>query len=498
MKMFIKTLTAALLLSGTCLAGTLTLPTVFSDHMVLQRDRKVPVWGTAAPGTAVTVEFAGQNKTATADAEGKWRLDLDPLKVSAEPRVFKVSAGDQSTAENVEFNDVLVGDVWLCSGQSNMELPLGGTKKNPIENSAAEVAAANHPLIRLYQTPRLYASKPVGKIDAKWTQCTPETARTFSAAAYFFGRKLQEDLKIPIGLLQSAWGGTSIDAFTPPEGYEGLPSLAQLHRVAQDMPEIGGEGLDARKAKKERQTASAVYNGMLHAHIPYAIKGAIWYQGERDHLDGMLYVDKTRALLNGWRKLWGIDFPFYFVQIAPFKYVGGQGEEDPSLLPIFWEAQATIPKVVPNTAMAVITDAATPENIHPPYKKPPGVRLALLAEKHTYGLDVVSSGPVLRKLEKKDGALVVTFDHAEGLTTRDGKDPDWFQVAGQDGVFKPASAKIKGNTVVLASPEVPEPQAMRFGWDKIAMPNLMNGAGLPASAFRADLSSAANLTNSNN
>ena len=471
-------------ISGSCLAGPLTLPSVFSDQMVLQRDQKVPVWGVAAPQAGITVEFAGQSKSTTAGADGRWRVDLDPMPASAESRVFKVSASGQPP-ETVSFQDVLVGEVWLCSGQSNMDLPLGGTRKNRVENSEAEVAAANYPLIRLFQTPKTYAAKPLERIEAKWTLCTPETVKTFSAAAYFFARKLLEDLKVPVGMLQSAWGGTSIDAWTAPSGYEGLPSLDKQRRITLNMPALGGVALDAKKSKKERQTPSAIYNGMIDAHIPYAIRGVIWYQGERDHLDGMLYVDKTKALLNGWRKLWGYDFPFYFVQIAPFNYVGSAGEEDPSLLPIFWEAQSTIPQAIPGTAMAVISDAATPDNIHPPNKKPVGQRLALLAEAHTYGLDVESSGPVFRELEKKDGALRLKFDHARGLSTRDGKAPDWFEVAGRDGVFKPATATIEGETVIVRAPEVPEPQAVRFAWHKIAMPNLVNAAGLATSAFRA-------------
>lgn len=469
--------------TGVALGATLSLPTVFSDHMVLQRERALPVWGQARPGAKVSVMFGGKARATQADAGGKWRLELDPLGASAEGRELEVIAEDPAGVERVKFADVLVGEVWLCSGQSNMELPLGGSKKNPVLNSAAEVAAANRPLIRLYRTPKVYASTPLPWIDAQWEVCTPETVREFSAVAYFFGCKLQRDLGVPVGLLQAAWGGTSIDPWTAPGGYEGIASLDNLRRIAETMPPLGEEK-DPAKMKRVRQTPTALFNGMIHAHIPFGIRGTIWYQGEHDHLDGMLYVDKTRALLNGWRKAWGYDFPFYFVQIAPFAY-GEGGNEDPSRLPIFWEAQAEITRVVPVTAMAVISDAATPNSIHPPNKEVPGIRLALLAEAHTYGLDVVSSGPVLRKMERLDGALRVVFDCADGLATRDGREPDWFEVAGSDGVFRMAKAVIEGSSVVIRSPDVPQPQAMRFGWDKIAIPNLVNGAGLPAGAFRA-------------
>lgn len=469
--------------AGVSIAGELRMPSVFSDHMVLQRDRALPIWGRADPGAKVRVTFGSQTKTAMADAEGRWRVELSPLAASSEGRVFAVASEHPAGGERVEFGDVLVGEVWLCSGQSNMELPLGGSKKNPVLNSAAEVAAANRPLIRLYRTPKVYASAPLPRIDAQWEVCSPASARDFSAVAYFFGCKLQRDLGVPVGLLQAAWGGTSIDPWTAPGGYEGIVSLDNLRRIAENMPPLGEEK-DPAKMKRVRQTPTALFNGMIHAHIPFGIRGTIWYQGEHDHLDGMLYVDKTRALLNGWRKAWGYDFPFYFVQIAPFAY-GEGGNEDPSKLPVFWEAQAEITRVVPFTAMAVISDAATPNSIHPPNKEVPGIRLALLAEAHTYGLDVVSSGPVLRKMERMDGTLRVVFDNADGLATRDGREPDCFEVAGSDGVFRMAKAVIEGSSVVIRSPDVPQPQAMRFGWDKIAIPNLVNGAGLPAGAFRA-------------
>jgi sialate O-acetylesterase len=463
-------------LSNCCLAAGLSLPSVFSDHMVLQRERPVPVWGKADPGAAITVEFAGQKKTATAGADGKWRVDLDPLAASSEPRELEVSSNLKSEIVNRKFSDVLVGEVWLCSGQSNMEMPMAGwLPECPIDNSSAEVAAANYPLLRLYNTPQAFSAAPKEKIDSHWNVCTPGTVKPFSACAYYFGRKLHQDLNVPVGLLLSCWGGTRIEPWIPPCGFRSVDSLANIYRQTQNMPELGSN------PRKDKQTPTALYNGMLAAHIPFAIRGAIWYQGEANHWDGMLYVDKTKALLNGWRELWGYDFPFYFVQIAPFK----NGEEKPAILPTFWEAEAEIVKTIPNTGMAVITDHATLNNIHPPNKRDPGIRLALLAEANEYGMKVVSTGPVFQSLEKQDEKLVVHFSSAEGLTTRDGKVPDWFEIAGADGVFKPAKAEIKDGSVILSSPEIPKPVAMRFGWSKVATPNLMNGAGLPASSFRA-------------
>jgi sialate O-acetylesterase len=456
----------------------LILPPVFSDHMVLQREQTVPVWGKADAGATVTVEFAGQKKTATAGADGKWRVDLDPLAASSEPRELEVSSNLKSEIVNRKFSDVLVGEVWLCSGQSNMDMPMKGYKI-PTDNAEKDIAAANLPELRLYKTPQVAAGVPKDRIDASWTTCTPETAAEFSAAAFYFGRKIQQDLNVPVGLLQSAWGGTRIEPWTPPCGFDGIDSLADIRQQIKTIsPDLG---TNPKTVQQERQTPTALYNGMLYAHVPFAIRGAIWYQGEANRQDGMLYVDKTKALLNGWHKLWGYEFPFYFVQIAPFQY----GSEDPSVLPAFWEAEAEIVKQIPNTGMAVITDCATLNDIHPTNKEAPGTRLALLAEANIYGMKVVSSGPVFKSMDIQKDTLKITFDSAEGMTTRDGKTPDWFEMAGKDGIFKPATAKIEGSSVLLSSPDVPEPVAMRFGWNKLATPNLVNKAGLPTAAFRA-------------
>ena len=500
----------SLLTAIPCLAVELVLPTVFSDHMVLQREQSVPVWGKADPNAVVTVEFAGQKKTTTADQGGNWMVKLDPLKASSESRELNVSSSLKSEVKNQRFTDVLVGEVWLCSGQSNMQCAMQNT-----ENPAEAIAAANYPNIRLYDTPRVPSESPMEKIDAQWKTCTPDAIQSFSGVAYYFGRKLHQDLDVPVGLLLSAWGGTRIEPWTPPCGYEGIESLSAIHqRVQKTLPasllykqtmmgyqaDIARWIIEAEKAVQtddyistppvfpegliltgNQQTPTKLYNGMLHAHIPFAIRGAIWYQGESNHREGMLYVDKTQALLNGWRKLWGYDFPFYFVQIAPYQY----GTEDPGVLAVFWEAEAEIVKTIPKTGMAVVSDYTTLNNIHPPNKEVPGIRLALLAEANDYGMDVVSTGPVFKKLTPKGSVLKITFASAKGLTTRDGKAPDWFEVTGKDGIFKKAEAVISGNAVIVQSAEVAEPVAVRFAWHKLATPNLVNEAGLPAAAFRA-------------
>lgn len=466
MKRFILLIT---LLSGLGLAAELSLPAVFSDHMVLQRERPVPVWGKADPGSAVTVEFAGQKKTTTAAADRKWRVDLDPMPASSESRLLKVASSLKSEIINLQFTDVLIGEVWLCSGQSNMQRPMAIT-----ENAGAAIATANDPQIRLFNTPRVPSVEPRETIDAQWEVCTPGTVTNFSGVAYYFGRKLRQDLNVPVGLLLSAWGGTRIEPWTPPCGFASVDALKDVYERTQSP----GFQLDN---PKPHQTPTALYNGMLHAHIPFAIRGAIWYQGESNVTDGMLYLEKSKALINGWRQLWGYDFPFYFVQIAPFGYP----EDKTDILPRFWEAESDIVKTIPKTGMAVVSDFTTLHGIHPPNKEVPGARLALLAEANDYGMKVVSTGPVFQTLEKQGSKLKILFSSAAGLATRDGKAPDWFEIAGKDGVFKKADTAIEGNAVIAQSSEVPDPEAVRFAWNKLAVPNLINGAGLPAPAFRA-------------
>ncbi len=458
------------------LFADLTLPTIFTDHMVLQRDQPVPVWGTAPPGSTITVMFADQQKTIATDSDGKWRTELAPMSANAKPQTLTIlSSADQT----IKIRDVLIGDVWLCSGQSNMAY-----KMRDEENGAAAIAAASNPLIRLYKTPPAFSKTPAPKINSAWTRCTPETLPDFSAVGYYFGKKMQKELHVPIGLLLSAWGGTRIEPWTPPGGFKGFDSLAAIRKTINDFP--ARFGADRKKRKQERQHPCVIYNAMIHAHIPFAIKGVIWYQGEANRKDGMLYVDKTAALLKGWRSLWGCDFPFYFVQIAPYQY----GNDDAYILPAFWEAQASIVKKIPKTGMAVISDTATLDNIHPPDKRAPGIRLALLALDNTYGRHIVSTGPTFKKLGKPllgGSTLKIIFSSSKGLTTRDGNPPDCFEIAGADGTFKPAQAEIKGNAVFVSSDEISKPVAVRFAWNKVATPNLINSAGLPCPAFRARL-----------
>lgn len=508
----------AFLVTSIGLSAELSLPAIFSDHMVLQRGQAVPVWGKADAGARLTVQFAGQSKSVTADSAGKWRIDLEPMQASANPREMRVTSSAER--QSVVLRDILVGEVWLCSGQSNMQWAMKNSSK-----ADTDIANAESATIRLYYTPRVASAYPLDSINASWTRCTPETVSNFSAVAYYFGKKLNHDLKVPIGLLNSSWGGTRIEPWTPPCGFEGIDALADINAMVQktlpDSPDYkqamseylkqikqwttesfeafdAGAYVSAPPALPQglmlgesHQTATKIYNGMIHAHVPFAIKGVIWYQGEANRKDGALYIDKTRALLNGWRSLWGYEFPFYFVQIAPFQY----GAEAPEILAEFWEAQSSIVEQIPNTGMAVISDVTDLKDIHPSNKEVPGIRLALLALDNTYGKDLVSTGPVFDRMELLEGALKVHFNSADGLSTRDGKAPDWFEIADSEGVFKQAKAAVEGESVVLTSTEVSAPLAVRFAWHKLAVPNLVNSAGLPTSAFRAGKLAEMNATN---
>ncbi len=493
-------------------AADVTLPHVFGENMVLQRQMEVPVWGQAAPGEKVTVSFAGQNVEGVADAAGKWMVRLKPLKESADPAVFTVKGTNTITLGNV-----LVGEVWLCSGQSNMEWTVSGS-----DNAAAEIAAATDPLIRHLKMPHAPSAIPVADRDTAWQASSPETVGNFTACGYFFARELRKELGVPVGLLNSSWGGTRIEPWTPAFAFEGNPALEDIRqRVALANPEgpAHKEALkahldaveawlaEARKASEggelpkaqpvfpdalkpftegpePHQQPTTLYNGMLHPLVPFAIRGSLWYQGESNHGEGKLYTEKTRALVEGWRKAWGQPvLPYYFVQIAPFEY----GNEQPEILAEFWEAQDRI-LGIPHTGMVVIHDIGNLKDIHPKNKQEVGRRLALLALANDYGKkDLVTSGPRFKELKQEGAKLRVVFDSVGGgLVSRNAQPLDWFEILGAETGFVKATAEIDGNdSILLSAPGVEKPVSVRFAWHKLAEPNLMNKEGLPAVPFRA-------------
>ena len=477
MKVHIFAIAVSLASSAIHVRADVACPPVFASHMVLQRDQEIPVWGTAADGEKVTVEFAKQKVETKAAKDGIWQVRLSPLKESAEPGTLVVRGNNE-----LRFEDVLIGEVWLCSGQSNMEKPLGERKgQRPTDNAEEEIRKANHPLIRVFQMPR-NGRPQKDDLTMQWHPCGSDVVNrlSFSAAAYYFGRALQSKLGIPVGLIHTSVGGTRIELWTPPTAYQGIAGLEDVAKAAAGDRKFG----DVR--------IGGLYDPMVMPLAPFAIRGFLWYQGESNLMadDGLIYTEKMRALITGWRTAWELpEAPFYFVQLAPHTYSARKIPNPFSVeaLPLFWEAQ-TKALSIPHTGMAVITDTvAQLGDIHPTNKKDVGERLARIALARTYAMeDVVDSGPVFNDMRIQGDRIALKFDHAEGLRTRDQKDLAEFTIAGEDRVFHPAVARIVKGNVIVSSREVAKPVAVRFAWNERANPNLVNAAGLPARSFRTD------------
>ena len=479
MKKFSIAILLLLALSVTApLAHGLELSPTFTDHAVLQQGMEVPVWGWAKPDSAVSVTFAGQTVQAKADKEGAWHLNLKPLKVDKKPQKMTIT-GDGAT---VTLSDILVGEVWFCSGQSNMEqtvtregIGYGGSIM-PEHVKPDELG-----LIRHIKFPHKKAKQPTRKtaVQMPWTVCSSKTVGKFTAAGFYFACVINKELGVPVGLIGCNWGGCKIEPWIPQEGYGVMKGF--------------------NKNWKPRGY-SEMFNGMGATAAPYAIRGAIWYQGESNGGEGETYFQKKKALHEGWKKVWGQgDFPLYFAQLASFRApnanpAGGDG----------WakvrEAQSKC-LTLPNTGMAVLTDIGDPRNIHPHNKYDVGRRLALWALAKDYGKkDLVYSGPLFKSAEFKDGKATISFEHGKGLKAamkergkkniEDPKPVDavkGFAIAGADKKWVWADAKIEGDKVVLTSKEVKEPVAARYLFTmNTDHGTLYNGANLPAAPFRTD------------
>ena len=497
-----RTVNIAMLVTVSVLAACgparahVTVPTVFGDNMVLQRDVELPVWGQATPGQKVTVSIGAASASATADEKGSWAVKLPTMKclakqtgltmtikgaplpaevierLKAEAKA-KTEAKAKASAEaaakakaegkpepkpqpepkpltdTIVLKNILIGEVWLGSGQSNMEFELGKSL-----NGKDAIAAADLPNIRLYHVPRTKNWYPQKDVNASWEVCSPETSPNFSAVLYYFGKRLQDELNVPIGLINASWGGTAIEPWT---------------------------------ATNETRTHVGIYyNGMIAPLQPFAIRGVAWYQGETNVFasNGFKYYDKTKHLIESWRKTFQNDkLPFHMVQLAPWGggYVKGQ-------LPALWEAQVASLKI-PDTGLVVTTDLVDDiKDIHPRNKLPVGNRLALWALAKDYGRkDLVYSGPLYKSMKIEGDKIRVSFAHVGGgLLARDNKELNEFQIAAADGKFVAAKAVIDGQTVLVSAEGVAAPTNVRFGWRSIANPNLMNQAELPASPFKTD------------
>lgn len=473
-----------------------TLPTLLADHMVIQRGLPVHVWGMAALNELVTVTFRGETKPATADEDGRWSVFLSPGEAGGP---FQLSIKATNT---IVINDVLVGDVWIASGQSNMEFPMTG-----LVNPQAEIAAAQYPKIRIFIVKHKPADYPLEDVESRdWSACTPESVADSSAVAYFFARNLQQKLGVPIGLVESFWGGTPAESWTSLHTLSADASLMPVFSArAKTLDSESTTELHLRREEREFQQAlaqaksdgkplpwrrwhpdfaawapAALYNGMIAPLTGFAIRGAIWYQGEAN--DGPerapLYARLFQTMIRDWRSAWGEgDFPFLFVQIANFNIAAE------NLWPDVRDAQRRA-LALKNTGMAVTIDIGNPDDIHPKNKQDVGLRLALAARAIAFGENVEWSGPLYRQMTQEEHALRVWFDHAGGLVAR-GEELTGFEVAGEDGKYSTATAKIDGASVVVSSPTVPTPVSVRYGWAANPNCNLFNKEGLPASPFQA-------------
>jgi sialate O-acetylesterase len=482
--------TATILIALLTLAGSASadvqLPGIISDHMLLQRDMPVRIFGKAEPGETVSVAFRGQTARTAADPVGRWEVWLDPLTPGPAADMIV------QAANTITVSDVLVGDVWIGSGQSNMQWAVRQS-----DNADAEIAGATCPRIRLFYVPRKTSAVPVEDVEARWVVCSPESIREFSAVLYYFGRELHRETKVPMGLIHSSWGGTPIASWISGPSLVGNSRLEPFlsfwenlvrqyphnwtrHELALKKWEAGGSQ-GPRPAPPlgpgHHHQPTTLYNAMIAPLVKYTIKGALWYQGETEagRAQGDIYGDALMTLVQDWRRAFGQgDFPFYWVQLANYGNAVKNGH---------WmrvqegQVKAT---ALRHTGVVVINDIGNPTNIHPTNKQDVGRRLAMIA------LDRGAS-PLYRQFTRDGNALRIWFDHAgTTLKTRGGGPVAGFQIAGPDGKYVSATATIERATVRVSSPEVPDPHSVRYAWDYNPEANLVNSAGLPVSIFRTD------------
>lgn len=497
--------------NGSGAKADVKLPQIIGSSMVIQRDMPIQVWGWADAGEDVSVKFDANELSTKADSEGKWMVKLPAMKAGGP---YQMTVKGKNT---IELYNILIGDVWLCSGQSNMALIVRDT-----EGAEAEIASATHPQLRHFTVANTASNKLLENVGGTWAECVPANASYFSATAYYFGKELNKELNVPIGLINASYGGSRIEPWTPLADVLSSPSMQD---AAKELKEAEAEYQKALKTsfgtvEKWVQNAhkaadsnnsiplppempkhpltkmvppfkpTSLYNAMIHPLEHLGIRGVIWYQGESNLIeqDNMsIYTDKMKVFVNSWRKIWKYgDLPFYYVQIAPWRY--SLVKKDPKILPVFWQAQTAAMSMIPNSGMAVTIDIGDANDIHPRNKRDVGKRLALWALAKTYGkTGLVYSGPIYKSMSVEGNKIRVKFDYTgSGLVSRDDKPLSWFEIAGEDKKFVNAQAKIDGNSVVVWNESVAKPVAVRFAWYETAQPNLMNKEGLPASAFTTE------------
>ena len=477
-------------------ATNVTVPTLFSSNMVVQQGIDVKIWGKADPGGKVNVTLANQKKTVYVQDDSSWSAILAPMEYGGPYQL--VVKGE----EELVFENVVVGEVWIASGQSNMQWNVGRS-----QNSEQEIAVVNFPNIRLFQHKRVMSWEPTKKVDCDgWQVCSPETIEDFSAVGYFFGRYLNQELDVPVGIIHTSWGGTPAESWTSSASLKTLPDYAPVIDEMENNPnylaglqakydssmaeweKLQDSGLEKLPGKPmpplNPYRPTVLYNAMINPLIPYGIKGAIWYQGESNAPRAFQYRSLFQTMITDWRTNWGQgDFSFYFVQLANFKARKAVPADDD------WaelrEAQ-TLALELPNTGMAVIIDIGEADDIHPKNKQDVGKRLALNALKKDYGKDIVFSGPMYKSMQLDGNKIILTFDQIGSGLVADGDELVGFAIAGEDKNFTWATAKIEGETVVVSSPYVTQPVAVRYAWASNPLCNLYNKECLPASPFRTD------------
>ena len=465
---------AAIMALGLNAGAEIKLPAFFGDNMVLQQNTDARMWGTADASSTVTVTpvWTSEKYTTKADKDGKWKIII-PTPSAGGPYDVTVSDGTPLT-----LNNVMLGEVWLCSGQSNMEMPMKGFKNQPVEGANMAILKSRNPDIRLFTVKRNSSTVPVDDVTGSWAEASPATVRNFSATAYFFGRQIEELLDVPVGLIVVSWGGSACEAWMNDEMLQAFPE------AAANIPAVDG------KIPSKNRTPSVLFKGMLNPLIGLAMRGVIWYQGEDNWNRAHSYTDMFSTMIKGWRDLWGQgEFPFYYCQIAPYDYaiITEPGKEIINSA-YLREAQARVEHIVPNTGMAVLMDAGWPEGIHPPKKQVAGERLALLALNKTYGIEGIGAeSPVYKSMEVKGDTVVVSFDRApEWIAGKNSFESKQFQLAGEDRVFHPAKAWISRSKVMVKSDDVPHPVAVRYAFENASEGDLFSTDGLPVSSFRSD------------